>query len=123
MIFGSSEHAESVTEGRQPDVRDGLQWLTFGHLPPGLQKYSEVFYETAVELINRIPTDSPELTTAVNALIAAKDSAVRAGIRHDTGRAGSVPRPSTVVDPPNFTPPARILDIHLPEGNVRGDKA
>jgi hypothetical protein len=40
------------------------------------------------------------LTTAINHLIEAKDSAVRAGIRSDTGRAGSVPRPQTLVDPP-----------------------
>lgn len=100
MLYGTAEHAAAVTEGRHPTIRDGLQWLTYAHLPEALQKYSEVFYQAAVDLINRIVTDSPELTTAVNALIAAKDSAVRAGIRHDTGRAGSVPRPQAVVSPP-----------------------
>lgn len=111
MIFGSSEHAEAVTEGRHPGIRDGLQWLTFTHLPSSLQQFSEPFYTTAVEVISRIGTDSPELTTAINALIAAKDSGVRAGIRHDTGRAGSVPRPQTVVGPPRFSPAAIGMSI------------
>lgn len=102
MLYGTAEHAAAVTEGpaRSADIRDGLQWLTYAHLPEALQRYSEVFYQAAVDLINRIGTDSPELTTAINHLIAAKDSAVRAGIRHDTGRAGSVPRPQAVVSPP-----------------------
>jgi hypothetical protein len=103
MNYGTAEHAAQVTEGRHPGIRDGLQWLTYAHLPAALQKFSEIFYEAAVNLINRIPTDSPELTTAINALIAAKDSAVRAGIRHDTGRAGSVPRPQAVVSPPQLS--------------------
>jgi|SRR6476646_4823798 len=102
MKHGTSEHAESITEGRHPGVRDGLQWLTYAHLPESLQSYSEVFYASAVALIDRIPTDSPELTTAINHLIAAKDSAVRAGIRHATGRAGSVSRPQEVVSPPRL---------------------
>lgn len=99
---GSREHAAHVTEGRHPGIRDGLQWLTFSHLPEPLQRFSRPFYLAAVEMISEIRTDSPELTTALNGLISAKDSAVRAGIRHDTGRAGSVPRPQEVVDPPTF---------------------
>jgi len=101
-VYGSAEQAAKVTEGRHPGIRDGLQWLTFAHLPVSLQQYSEPFYKAACSLIYSIATDSPELTTAINGLIAAKDSAVRAGIRHDTGRAGSVPRPSVVVDPPKL---------------------
>lgn len=100
MNFGSAEHAATITEGRHPGIRDGLQWLTFAHLPEALQQYSVPFYTAAAQLISSVTTDSPELTTAVNGLIAAKDSAVRAGIRHDTGRAGSVPRPQEVVKPP-----------------------
>jgi len=103
MEFGTAEHATAITRGRHPGIRDGLQWLTFGHLPIALQGYSAPFYEAAVTLIDLITTDSPELTTAVNGLIAAKDSAVRAGIRHDTGRAGSVPRPQAVIQPPVLT--------------------
>jgi hypothetical protein len=100
--FGTREHADSITQNRHPGVRDALQWLTFGHLPPALQRFSAPFYTTAVELVGTISADSPELTTSLNKLIEAKDSAVRAGIKNDTGRAGSVPRPQTVVDPPIF---------------------
>ena len=102
MNFGSAEHAAATTAGRHPAIRDGLQWLTYTHLPEALQQYSEIFYQSAVDLVVRITTDSPELTTAINGLITAKDSAMRAGIRQDTGRAGSVPRPQKVVDPPQL---------------------
>ncbi|HEU5110548.1 MAG TPA: hypothetical protein VFT95_18565 [Micromonosporaceae bacterium] len=100
--YGTREHAAMITEGRHPGVRDALQWLTFSHLPEPLQVYSQSFYMAAVDLIEVVRTDSPELTTSLNKIIEAKDSAVRAGIRHDTGRAGSVPRPQEVVDPPIF---------------------
>lgn len=103
-ILGTREHAVHITEGRSPAVRDALQWLTFVHLPEALQNYSRPFYQTAVELVTTIK-DSPELTHALNGLINAKDWAVRAGIRSDTGRAGSVPRPRDVVFPPTFSGP------------------
>jgi nicotinic acid phosphoribosyltransferase len=109
-VPGTREHAEAMAQGRHPGVRDALQWLTFAHLPESLQRYSRPFYETAVILIVTIKTDSPELTTALNGLISAKDSAVRAGIRHDTGRAGSVPRSQSVVLPPSpFAPSQEAL--------------
>jgi hypothetical protein len=101
-VYGTREHADQMTEGRHPGVQSALQWLTFSHLPEALQDFSRPFYRTAVELITYVGTDSAELTTALNKLIEAKDSAVRAGIRHETGRAGSVPRPQTVVNPPVF---------------------
>jgi hypothetical protein len=101
-VYGTAEHAEATTRGRHPGVRDGLQWLTYAHLPEPLRRFSEPFYDAAVDIIRRIETDSPELTTALNGLIAAKDSAMRAGIRHTTGRAGSVPRPQEVVKPPSL---------------------
>jgi len=88
---------------RHPGVRDGLAWLGYDHLPESLQRFSKPFHDAAVAILRAIPTDSPELTTAINGLIAAKDSAVRAGIRNDTGRAGSVPRPQAVVNPPDLS--------------------
>lgn len=103
VAYGSREDAARRTDGRHPGVRDAMQWLTYGHLPPALQGFSGPFYDTAAALLKRIPTDSPELTTALNKLIEAKDSAVRAGIKGATGRAGSVPRPQEVVDPPAFS--------------------
>ncbi len=89
-----------MTVSRHPGVTDGLAWLSYDHLPESLQPFSKPFHDAAVAIINAIPTDSPELTTAINKLIEAKDSAVRAGIRHNTGRAGSIPRPQAVVNPP-----------------------
>jgi len=109
--YGTAEHAYAITEGRFPGVRDALQWLTYAHLPEALRDFSRPFYRLAVTLIDRIRTDSPELTTSLNAIIAAKDSAMRAGIRHDTGRAGAVPRPQEVVAPPTLTGPR---DASLP---------
>lgn len=101
-VLGTREHAERVTVGRHPGVQSALQWLTYGHLPQGLQVYSQPFYVAAVELVRTILTDSAELTTALNKLIEAKDSAVRAGIRDATGRPGPVARPANVVSPPTF---------------------
>jgi hypothetical protein len=101
--FGSSEHASLITRGRHPGICDGLQWLTFTHLPGPLQRFSMPFYGAAVALIRDISVDSPELTTAINKLIEAKDSGVRAGIRNDTGRAGSVPRPQAITEPPKLS--------------------
>jgi hypothetical protein len=98
--LGTREHAEALTAGRHPGVRDALQWLTYAHLPVALRRFSEPFYAAAAELVIEIRIDSPELTTALNKLIEAKDSAMRAGIRADQGRAGSVPRPQEVVEPP-----------------------
>lgn len=102
-VPGTPEHATSVAGDRHPGVRDALQWLCYSHLPSPLRRFSAPLYTAAVDLIREIPTDSPELTTALNGLIAVKDAAMRAGIRSDTGRAGSVPRPQTVVDPPELS--------------------
>jgi len=101
LVVGTREHADAIASKRLPAVRDALQWLTFAHLPEALQNFSRPFYVAAVELISSV-NDSPELIHALNGLIAAKDWAVRAGIRSDTGRAGSVPRPATVISPPVF---------------------
>lgn len=98
--LGTPEHAAMITEGRHPGVVTALAWLAFSHLPVPLQDLSRPVYQTAVELIVRIPNDSAELTTALNTLVEAKDWFVRAGIRSDQGKPGPVPRPATVVDPP-----------------------
>lgn len=121
MEYGTAEHAADVTQGRHPGIRDGLQWLTYAHLPQQLQKFSSVFYEAAVELLTRITSDSPELATALNKIIEAKDSAMRAGIRMDTGRAGSVPRPQEVVDPPKLDGPTGGTPFPQRPGEPYGD--
>lgn len=98
--FGTPDHAWHATKGRHAGVQYALQWLTFSHLPKTLRVYSEPFYTAAVELVRTVLFDSPELTTALNKLIEAKDSAVRAGIRSNTGGPGAVARSATVLDPP-----------------------
>lgn len=100
FVVGTREHAARMTETRFPGIRDALQWLAFSHLPESLQRFSRPFYRAAVELLAETRIDSPELTTALNKLIEAKDSAMRAGIKADTGRAGPVARPQTLVNPP-----------------------
>jgi hypothetical protein len=102
MVLGTREHAAAITESRYPGVIDALQWLCFSHLPKTLWRFSAPFYGAAMDLLQEIRTDSPELISALNGLIAAKDHAMRAGIKHDTGRAGPVARPQTVVNPPLF---------------------
>lgn len=98
--IGTNEHATLITRDRHPGVRAAMLWLAYAHLPEALQSLSAPIYAGAAQLLLRIPTDSAELTNGLNKLIEAKDSIVRAGIRSDYGRAGSVPRPTTVVDPP-----------------------
>ncbi len=112
LVVGTRKHAKLITAKMTPVIRDALQWLTFSHLPEALQKYSRPFYVAAVEII-QINAYSPELKAALDKLIEAKDCAVRAGIRTDTGRAGSVPRPSVVVSPP-------VLSGQLPNHPVFG---
>lgn len=109
MYYGSSAHAAQVTLGRDPGIADGLQWLTFAHLPDKLQRYAMPFYGAACEMLGAIPADGPELKTSLNKLIEAKDSCVRAGIRNDTGRAGSVPRPQEVTEPPQLSDPPGVV--------------
>lgn len=99
-LIGSAEHAAMITHGRHPGVVSALAWLAFSHLPEELQSISEPIYLAAVAEIERIPTDTPELTSGLNYLVDAKDWMMRAGIRNDYGRPGPVARPDKVVDPP-----------------------
>jgi hypothetical protein len=110
--LGTAEHAKQLTEGRHPGVQTALAWLAFSHLPTPLQDLSRPFYQTAVELLFRVKTDSAELTTALNKLVEAKDWMVRAGIRHDQGQPGPVPRPADVVDAPRGVSVAGTLPNH-----------
>lgn len=101
-IDGSPEHAAAITDRRRPEVRDRMQWLAYTHLPEELRKFSAPFYLAAQSLLGEIGKDNDELVIALDCLIAAKDAGMRSGIRSITGRAGSVPRPQEVVDPPKF---------------------
>lgn len=114
--MGTAEHAEAITRTRHPGVQTALAWLAYAHLPAPLQRFSAPLYEAAVDLLHEISADTAELTTALNRLVEAKDWAVRAGVRNDTGRPGPVPRPQTIVDPPH--PALRFED--LPSGQTIG---
>lgn len=98
--MGTAEHAAMITEGRHPGVQTAMAWLAFSHLPEPLRIASRPFYQTGVELLFAVPTDSAELTSTLNKLVESKDWAVRALIRHQQGKPGPVPRPATVVDRP-----------------------
>lgn len=100
--IGTAEHAARVTAGRHPGVVHAMAWLAFSHLPANLQAYSRPFYEAGLGLLSVVPTDSAELTTALNKLKEGKDEAVRAGVLAETGRPGPVARPASIVDPPRF---------------------
>lgn len=115
-ILGTAENAAYYSQGRHPGVAAALAWLAFSHLPEELKTYSRPFYQSGIELVMAITTDSPELTTALNKLVEAKDWAVRAGVRRSTGRPGPMARPGTIVDPP-------VLPV-IPErsGPIRPDQ-
>lgn len=98
-----NDHGQTDLSARHPGVRDAVAWLGYDHLPPALQPFSKPFHDAAMAIVRAVPVDCPELTTALNKLTEAKDYAVRAGIRSTTGRAGSVPRPQTVVNPPELS--------------------
>lgn len=56
-----------------------MQFFAYLHLPPHLQKTSELFHNLAVQIISDIPRN-PERTVALRKLLEAKDAAVRANI-------------------------------------------
>ncbi len=115
-VDGSSEHAAAMTERRWPEVRDRMQWLTYAHLPEELRKFSAPFYQAAQTLLMDIRKDSDELVLMLDKMIETKDAAMRAGIRFMSGRAGSVPRPQEVVDPPQFVSNQQVRPPYYPPG-------
>ena len=54
-----------------------LQFFAFAHLPPHLQAVSRPFGELAAHIVATLPAN-PERTKALDALLVAKDAAVRA---------------------------------------------
>ncbi len=88
--YGTPEYADDLTIDRHPAVRDALSWLTYSHLPPRLQGFSRPFFEAAHRLVAAVENDSPELTTALNKLVEAKDAAVRAGVKSQLAARSSI---------------------------------
>lgn len=71
----------SNTEGRHPSVVAAARWLAdWEHLPDWEQPIARIFADALDDLLELVPTDDPQLTNAINALITAKDAAVRAKI-------------------------------------------
>lgn len=65
---------------RHPATAQVARWFDFQHLPAGLPRdVSTVFSVTVDALLEELP-DGPELTKALNAMLEAKDWAVRAAI-------------------------------------------
>lgn len=60
-----------------------LQFFTYGHLPPDLQKVSRPFCELAQDIVRDLPRN-PERSTTLRKLLEAKDAAVRAAFYKET---------------------------------------
>lgn len=72
---------ESAAEQRHPAVRDAARWLDVN---PGLDQrqagVAQIFATAGLNLLYSVGVDTPELTKAVDALVTAKDCAVRASL-------------------------------------------
>jgi len=62
-----------------------LQFFTYDHLPPALQRVSRPFCLLADEVAGTLPRN-PERTVALRKLLEAKDAAVRAALAKDEER-------------------------------------
>lgn len=80
--IGSREHAALLTEGRNGETQQAMQWLAFTHLPHGLIVYARPFYATAIALLAELP-DSRRLTYALSRLRRARAAALVAGAWHN----------------------------------------
>lgn len=65
---------------RHPGIEELMKFFSYAHLDEDKQAISKIFFEAAVTLLNSIPNDSAELTTALRKLLEAKDCAVRASM-------------------------------------------
>jgi hypothetical protein len=71
----------ATADGRHPGVVAAARWLDVNPgLPAELQVVARVFARAAMDLLDAVPFDGPELTSALNGLTQAKDHAVRAAI-------------------------------------------
>lgn len=72
---------QDAAAGRHPGVVSAARWLDVNPgLPPELAAVAHVFTRAALDLLDAVPVDGPELTSALNALTQAKDHAVRAAL-------------------------------------------
>jgi hypothetical protein len=72
---------EDAASGRHPGVIAAARWLDVNpSLPPELMVVARVFTRAALDLLDAVAIDGPELTSALNGLTQAKDHAVRAAL-------------------------------------------
>lgn len=70
-------------EDRHPATQHFMRMLgSYDHLPPHLREISKQCYDTAVDVLNKVP-DSPELGAGLGKLVEAKDCFVRARVLAD----------------------------------------
>lgn len=83
-----TEHIQAKTAGRHRAVAEVVQWLDFSHLPEGLpREAAERCAYLALDILDAIDVDDPELTRGLSALVQVKDHFVRAAIV--AGRTGT----------------------------------
>jgi hypothetical protein len=76
-----TEHIAQKTMGRHRAVAEVVQWFDYSHLPPGLPRdVSERCAYLALDILDALPVDDPELTRGLSALVQVKDHFVRAAV-------------------------------------------
>ena len=65
---------------RHPSVSEKLDYFVYEHLGEDLRDTSMYCSQLATQILNEIPTDSPQLALGLQKLIEAKDCFVRAKI-------------------------------------------
>lgn len=72
---------EAAAEHRHPAVRAAARWLDANpHLDADQRFVAHVFSTAALSLLDAVAYDDPELTKSLDALVKAKDHAVRASL-------------------------------------------
>lgn len=76
----SRAELDSVTEGRNYSIVRIARYFANDHLPPELAALSTPTGRVAIDMLQALPDDDPELTTGLRKLLEAKDCFVRAGL-------------------------------------------
>lgn len=72
---------ESAAAARHPAVQAAARWLDVNPMLDAGQRFvSHVFTTAALSLLDAVGYDDPELTKSLDALVKAKDHAVRASL-------------------------------------------
>jgi hypothetical protein len=71
---------KSLTDGRHRAVADAARWLDSSHLSPELHAIAMIFEDAGADFLTHCKAEDPMVTHTLNALVRAKDCAVRAKI-------------------------------------------